>query len=664
MATVLNEVVVEIRAAQHPDAPLMLVSNPNAGKTTLFNQLTGLRHKTSNYPGTTLDLRSGTITLDGHTRLLYDMPGLYTLEGGLAEERIAIEAITAGDADTLRPGAIIQVVDSTNLVRNLFLAGQVLELGVPTVIALNMVDLAEKQGIEIDIESLEAHLGCPVVPIVARKGTGIESLLDACLSALKSRHVPPPPRLLDGLSNIDDEARYRWAETVGESCIIHPGQAISKKTEAVDAVLTHPVAGMVAFFGVLFAVFYMIFSIATLPMALIDRFFGEVGGWVGAAIPEGQLQSLIVNGVIAGVGGVLVFLPQICILFFCLSILEDTGYLSRAACVVDRWLRRVGLPGKAFVPMLSAHACAIPAIMSARIIEDRNDRLITILVLPLMTCSARLPVYLMMTALLFPASPLKGALVFTGAYALGLFTAMAMAFIFRRALVKKPPSPLMIELPSYKMPSLKTALLAAYDRSFIFMRKAGTVILAISIILWWLMSYPRLDGSATASAATDDASGAIVTQTPVDAANEAQLALSHSYAGRTGRLVEPVLEPLGFDWKIGVAIVASFAAREVVVSALSVIYGVGDEGTEDKSLLLDKLRTAKRADGTPVFTFATSASLLVFYVLAMQCLPTQAITHRETGSWKWAGLQVAYMTCLAYAASFIAYNAITFFGGA
>ena len=640
----------------------MLVSNPNAGKTTLFNQVTGLRHKTSNYPGTTLDLRSGTITLDGHTRLLYDMPGLYTLEGGLAEERIAIEAITAPDADTLRPGAIIQVIDSTNLVRNLFLAGQILELGVPTVIALNMVDLAEKQGIEIDIESLEGHLGCPVVPIVARKGTGIENLLDACASALKSEHVPRPPRLLEGLSNIDDEARYRWAETVGESCIIHPGQAISKKTEAVDAILTHPVAGMVAFFGVLFAIFYMIFSIATLPMALIDGFFGDVGGWVGAAIPEGQFQSLIVNGVIAGVGGVLVFLPQICILFFCLSILEDTGYLSRAACVVDRWLRHVGLPGKAFVPMLSAHACAIPAIMSARIIEDRDDRLITILVLPLMTCSARLPVYAMMTALLFPASPLKCAAVITGAYALGLFTAMAMAFIFRRALVKKPPSPLMIELPSYKMPSLKTALMTAYDRGIIFIRKAGTVILAISIILWWLMSYPRMNGSV--SAATDDASGAMAAQAAADDVNEAQLALSHSYAGRMGKLVEPVLAPLGFDWKIGVGIVASFAAREVVVSALSVIYGVGAEGSEDGSVLLDNLRAAKRPDGTPVFTFATSVSLLVFYVLAMQCLPTQAVTRRETGSWKWAGLQVAYMTVLAYGASFIAYNAIAFFGGA
>ena len=653
---------MENRAAQNLDAPIMLVSNPNAGKTTLFNQVTGLRHKTSNYPGTTLDLRAGTVALDGHTRTLYDMPGLYTLEGGMAEERIAIEAITATNASAARPGAIIQVIDSTNLVRNLFLTDQVLGLGVPTVIALNMMDLAEKQGIEIDIESLEAQLGCPVVPIIARKGIGIDSLLDACASVMESGRIPQPPKLFESLSKADDESRYRWAEKVGELCIVRQGNAISKKTEAVDAILTHPVAGMAAFFGVLFAVFYLIFSIATLPMDLIDGFFGRVGGWVSAVIPEGQFQSLMVDGVIAGVGGVLVFLPQICILFFCLSILEDTGYLSRAACVVDRWLRRVGLPGKAFVPMLSAHACAIPAIMSARIIEDRNDRLITILVLPLMTCSARLPVFAMVTALLFPTDPLKGAAVFTGAYALGICTAMGMAYIFRRVLVKKPPSPLMIELPSYKMPSVKTALFSAYDRGLVFMRKAGTVILAISIILWWLMSYPRMEDAV--SAATDDASSAIAAQSSADAFNDAQLALSHSYAGRMGRFVEPVLEPLGFDWKIGVGIVASFAAREVVVSALSVIYGVGDEGVEDDSLLLDKLRAAKRPDGTPVFTLATSVSLLVFYVVAMQCLHTQAVTRRETGAWKWAGLQVAYMTCLAYGMSFIVYNVITMAGPA
>ncbi len=358
----------------------------------------------------------------------------------------------------------------------------------------------------------------------------------------------------------------------------------------------------------------------------------------------------------------LTFLPQILLLFFFIGLMEDTGYMAHVAFLMDRIMKSVGLHGRAFVPMLSAHACAIPAIMSARIIEDRNDRLITILVLPLMTCSARLPVYAMMTALLFPASRLKGAAVFTGAYALGLFTAMAMAFIFRRALVKKPPSPLMIELPSYKMPSLKTALLAAYDRGIIFMRKAGTVILAISIILWWLMSYPRLDGSATASAATDDASGAIAAQTAAADTNEAQLALSHSYAGRMGRWVEPVLEPLGFDWKIGVGIVASFAAREVVVSALSVIYGVGDEGAEDDRFLLGKLRAAKRPDGTPVFTFATSVSLLVFYVLAMQCLPTQAVTKRETGHWGWALLQLVYMTCLAYVCSLIAFQSLTALG--
>lgn len=634
---------------------LLLVGNPNAGKTTLFNRLTGLRLKTANFPGTTLDLRQGITDLEGERHRLVDLPGLYSLDAAASEERVALEAILAQKADGIDPGAVILIVDATNLVRNLYLASQVLELGLPTVVALNMVDLARKANIQIDTEVLSNHLSCPVVPIAARSGEGLPELRRVCLDALHHGKAPAPPRLLraegDGVSRA---RRYDWAESVAEACQTMPEHRLGAKTELADRFLTHPVAGMLAFFAVLFGVFYLIFSFATVPMDWIDGTVGTFGAWLGGVLPEGQLNSLIVDGVIAGVGGVLVFLPQICILFFCISLLEDTGYLARAACVMDRVLRRVGLPGKAFVPMLSAHACAIPAIMSARVIENKHDRLVTILVLPLMTCSARLPVYAMVTALLFPTRPMLGALAFTGAYGLGLGAAMSMAFIFRQALVRTPVAPLAIELPQYKLPGVKTALLSAYDRGLVFVKKAGTVILAISIVLWFLMSYPRAD--VPAAAAPDITAGVSAEEWA------AQEQLRYSFAGRMGRVIEPVIEPLGFDWRIGVGIVASFAAREVVVSALSVIFGVGDAGAEQGSVLLDRLKEAVLPDGSPLFTTATAFSLLVFYVLAMQCLPTQVITRRETGSWKWALFQLGYMTLLAYFAALITFQGLRAFG--
>ncbi len=654
MATVVRDNEVSGDAPISRNAPLMLVSNPNAGKTTLFNQITGLRHKTQNFPGTTLDLRSGTVRFGGRERVIYDMPGLYTLKGCSGEERVAVQALTGFASKLDAPGSIILVIDATNLVRNLYLASQVLELRVPVVVALNMMDLAESAGTQIDVETLEAHLGCPVVPIVARKGTGVQRLLAVCDEVAEAGQKPEIPRLLRNSENLSDELRYRWAETVGASAVRETRSERGAKTARVDAFLLHPVGGMAAFFAMLFGMFYLIFSIASLPMNLIDGVFGSLSAWTARQLPPGPFQSLISDGVIAGVGGVLVFLPQICILFFCISILEDTGYLARAACVVDRVLRRVGLPGKAFVPMLSAHACAIPAIMATRVIEDRKDRLVTILVLPLMTCSARLPVYAMVTALLFPASPLKGAALFTAAYTLGLVAALSMAFVLRKTLVKSSPQPLMIELPSYKVPSVKTAFLAAYDRAKLFVRKAGTNILAISIVLWWMMSYPK---SPAPEISPEQAASLAQQGVSVDDWTQ-QYALEHSFAGRLGHAIEPVIAPLGYDWRIGVGIVASFAAREVVVSALSVIYGVGADDSEGGSLLIGRLAAATHADGTPVFGFATCVSLLVFFVLAMQCLPTLAVTRRETGGWKWAGIQLVYMSALAYGAALVAYQGL------
>ncbi len=630
------------------DTSVVLVGNPNVGKTTLFNKLTGLRLKTANFPGTTLDIREGRITLDGVSHELIDMPGLYSLDSATAEERIAVNAILNPDTSVHKASLIILILDATNLIRNLFFASQILELGIPTVIALNMIDLSQKAGIQIDLEALEKHVGVPIAPIIARTGKGLNALQQRAAEELDRKVAPSRPMLLANIPDPDHANRYDWAETVFESCVVRKGGEGGAKTELADRVLTHPIGGVAIFVGVLFAVFYLIFSFASIPMDFIDGIVGGFGGWVRTYLPGGLVQDLIVDGIIAGVGGVLVFLPQIAILFFCLSILEDTGYLARAACVMDVHLRRVGLPGKAFVPILSAHACAIPGIMAARIIEDRRDRLAAILVLPLLSCSARLPVYAMVTALLFPDSAIKGAAIFTGAYILGIVAAMTMAFVFRRTLLKGPMQPLMIELPNYKVPSIRTALMAAYDRARVFVRKAGTVILAISVVLWWLMTFPQPPEIVS----TDTTEVQVV-----------QDSISYSFAGRLGRVIEPAIAPLGYDWRIGVGIISSFAAREVVVSSFSVIFGV--EETEDEggsSVLLEKLRVAKRDDGSKLFTFATSVSLLIFYVLAMQCLPTQAVTRRETGGWKWAAFQLGYMSALAYTASLISYQVLNGLG--
>jgi ferrous iron transport protein B len=415
------------------------------------------------------------------------------------------------------------------------------------------------------------------------------------------------------------------------------------------------------------AVFFLIFRLAHIPMDLIDGLFSGLGAWIAGRMPESDFRNLLVKGVIGGVGGMLVFLPQICILFFCLSLLEDTGYLARAAFVMDRLMRRVGLPGKAFVPLLSAHACAIPAIMATRVIEDKRDRLVTILVLPLVSCSARIPVYSMLAALLFAHDAWKAALVFAGAYALGIVAAIAAAFVLKRTILKGETRPLVLELPSYKMPSLRTALLTMLDRGWIFIRKAGSVILLISIALWALATYPKsapppeaVSLLQQAATRTGDQAEELRAQADVLISHSA---LSHSAAGQFGHWIEPALRPLGFDWQIGIGIISSFAAREVIVSTLAVVYGVGEEAAEkNPESLYDSMRRATHSDGSKIFTTATCASLLVFYVLAMQCLSTQVITRRETNSWKWPVIQLVYMTVLAYTASLVVFQTLRAFG--
>jgi ferrous iron transport protein B len=646
---------------------LVLAGNPNGGKTTLFNALTGLRAQTANYPGTTVECRVGHFSVRDETIEIVDLPGFYDLQAISEEERVAVDVITGRSVKTGKPDAAIVVADAMNLSRSLFLVSQIIEMKLPVVVALNMMDLAEAAGIRIDAAKLAQALSCPVVPLVARSGRGLGELRRA-IEHLKTSPVPATaPTICAGCSGCRFRSRYAWTDAIAGHCVEHSPRATHPWTERLDAVLTHPVIGVLVFFGVMLGVFFLIFRIAQIPMDLIDAMFSNLGSWIEHHMAAGDLRSLLVKGGIGGLGGMLVFLPQICILFFCLSLLEDTGYLARAAFVMDRLMRGVGLPGKAFVPLLSAHACAIPAIMASRVIEDKRDRLVTILVLPLVSCSARIPVYSMLAALLFAHDAWKAALVFSGAYVLGLVAAIVAALALKHTILKGETHPLVLELPSYKLPSLRTAILLMLDRAWVFIRKAGTVILLISIALWVLATYPKSAPPAEAVALQEQA--ARFTGPSADALQEqagrliSHSALENSAAGHLGRWIEPAIRPLGFDWQIGIGIVSSFAAREVVVSTLSVVYGVGENAAEkNPESLYDSLRRARRTNGTKVFTTATCASLLVFYVLAMQCLATQAITRRETNSLKWPVFQLGYMTVLAYVASLLVFQGLRAFG--
>ncbi|MCA9260498.1 MAG: ferrous iron transport protein B [Planctomycetales bacterium] len=649
----------DLRADASPPT-IALVGNPNAGKTTLFNRLTGLRAQTANFPGTTVECRTGRLNLDGQIAKLIDLPGLYSLEPATPDERVACEALRGVVAGSRLPDVVLLVLDATNLERNLFLASQALELGLPVVAALSMVDLAEKHQIEIDASALSEELGCPVIATAARSGRGVAELTSALVDATRRRASPRPGEMLEacaGCTGCQYAARYDWAERVGAAAVRGTGEAHGQLTEKLDRWLTHRIGGLVSFASVMLLTFTLIFWVAQYPMEWIDLLFGAASSTVSGWLPAGDLRSLITDGLVGGVGGMLVFLPQICLLFFTLALLEDSGYLARAAFVMDRLMHRVGLPGKAFVPLLSAHACAIPAVMATRVIDDRRDRLATIFVIPLMTCSARIPVYAMVMALMFPHEPLTAALVFTSAYVLGIVAALGTAWLCKRTFLPGSTKPLVIELPHYRRPSLRNALLLTWDRATVFIKSAGTTILVISLAMWALATYPKTDRTEmpgeiqeqlTALEAAGDDAGAEVL--------EARVQLERSLIGRLGRGIEPIFQPLGFDWKMSVGVLSSFAAREVIVSTLAVLYGVGEDEASEQESLTERLRAARRGDGSPVFAAATCLSLLVFYTLAMQCLPTQAVVRRETGSWRMPIAQLVYMSLLAYVAALVVYQ--------
>jgi len=693
-----------------------LVGNPNSGKTTLFNALTGLRQKTGNYPGVTVERKEGiAYTQHGDKIRILDLPGSYSLNARSPDEQILLDALVGRIEGEPLPDGVICCIDASNRERNLFLASQVLELGRPTVLVLNMMDVAESRGMKIDTAKLEESLGVPVIPTVAHKGKG---LVDVRLSLSRNdlpagrRNVEIPaflrpaiqemapilrrnghrdPQtaeaeaylLLSGESHLlrtspestrarlwhqklDREypgwrsqlitSRYAW---IGDLCRdalrrFNPGKP--SFSDRVDRFLLHPAGGFAALILVFSILFYSIFKLATPLMDAVEGLVGWFSERVAAVMPPGEVQSLVVDGVLGGVGAVVVFLPQIMILFFFIAMLESTGYMARAAFLLDRVMSRVGLHGRSFVPLLSSYACAVPGIMATRTIESPKDRLITILVAPFMTCSARLPVYLVMIAALLPTGPGHAwtkSLLMLGLYFLGTMTALGFAWFFRKTLMRGASPNMVMELPAYKMPRWGSVVREMWDRAWIFLRRAGTVIFALSIILWFLMSYPKAGSEMTAASEPAERSEVTESEIQTTDAGLAPRQLEESFAGRLGSWVEPVFAPLGYDWKITIGVIASFAAREVFVSTLAIAYAVDES---DESSLLDRIRNATHPDGTPVYTPLTCLSILVFFVFALQCISTIAVVKRETQSWRWPVFQFAYMFAFAWLASFIVYQ--------
>ncbi len=651
---------------------IALAGNPNAGKTTLFNSLTGLNQRVANYPGVTVERKDGMWKLPNGSAKLIDLPGLYSLDATSIDEQIARDILVGEIAGIPKPDAVIAVVDATNLERNLYLVTQLFEYNVPIVVALTMIDVFEKQKHEIDIAKLSGHLKVPVIEINAKRGRGTSDLAKRVAEVVGT--VPQKPFELNGgmeaVENGKIFARYNFISNVVQESVKHNDKEEHRISEKIDKILTHKFFGLLFLVLILMLVFQAIFSWAELPMGLLENVFGAVGDLVRSRMSEGILTDLIVDGIIAGVGGVLVFLPQILLLFLFISVLEDTGYLARAAFLLDKLMSKVGLHGKAFLPLMSSFACAIPGIMATRTIEGRRDRFATIMIAPFMSCSARLPVYTLIIGAFFAGQSFfgfisVGAVLMLSMYALGIMIAVVVAFILKRTILKAPPPPFIMELPPYRLPNVRTVIQNMFTRAGLFVKRAGTVILTLSILLWAMMNFPRQSQQditnlqvhieQTCNCPPEEARKQAETQAKSDI-------LRNSLAGRLGRTIEPVIKPLGYDWRIGIGLFSAFAAREVFVSTMSILYSVGKDDNAESQPLLQAIRDARDDNGERIWSPLLGLSTMVFFLLAMQCVSTLAIVRRETNSWRWPIFMTVYMCGLAYLASFLIYQGGKFLG--
>ena len=613
-----------------------LLGSPNAGKTTLFNALTGLRARVGNYPGVTVERREASLDLDGTSATLIDLPGTYGLEPISADEEV-VRDVLAGDVEGVtQPDALLVVADACSLSRALPFIGEALHLGRPICLVLSMLDELAARGGAIDLTRLEDALGVPVVGVVGHRGRGLKQLrtLLAEPANWSTPAILPPT---------DRGERAAWAESIGDHVIEAPPDRHSL-TARVDRVVLHPLWGSLLFAAVMVTFFQLIFSAAGPAMDWIDATIGSGATWLRTTMPEGWLVDLLADGLIAGVGSVVIFLPQIVILFSLLSLLEGLGYMARAAFLIDRLMGRIGLEGRAFVALISSWACAVPGIMATRTIPSPRDRLVTILVAPLMTCSARLPVYALLISAFVPERTVWGPIGLQGLVLLALYVggtgaALGVAALFKKTLVQGDGLPFAMELPTYRWPTLRVWSSQVLESAGMFLRRAGTIILTASLVLWVLLTFPKVEAPME-----------------LDETAAAAWSLEHSAAGRLGHAIEPALAPLGFDWKIGVGLIASLAAREILVATLAQIYATGAE--EDVGSLREALRADQWPDGRPVFDAATVGALLVFFVFALQCTSTLAIMRRETNSWRWPAFAFSYLLALAYGASFLTHRVI------
>jgi ferrous iron transport protein B len=693
---------------------IALVGNPNSGKSSLFNVLTGLNQKVGNFPGVTVDKKTGHANISENcTANIIDLPGTYSLYPKRSDEWVSYKVLLNQDAD-LKPQMIVLVADASNLKRNLLFCTQIIDLKIPVVIAFSMMDLAKHKGIKIDIPGLERELGVPIVAINPRKNKGIAALKKAIEFTAENIHSAPRnfidsealapgavvavqglfPHissytalhylinhehfiLTDELQQKVEQAetdnlfnptrtqaeeimqRYARIKQVMQHTVVEDGPLEkSLFTEKLDNILMHRVWGYLIMITVLFLLFQSIFWVAQYPMDAIEWGFGKMGAWFSHILPAGWASDLFVNGILAGLSGIFLFVPQIMILFGLITLLEDSGYMARISFLTDKLMRKVGLNGKSVMPMISGFACAVPAIMSARNIENKKERLLTIMITPLMSCSARLPVYTILIALVIPHKVYLGfiglqGLVMMGLYLFGTFMALVVAWVMKWFIKSNERSFFILELPVYRSPRWKNALTTMIEKAKIFVMDAGKVIMVISLLLWGLSTY----GPAKKMRAVTQQFNAMLLADP---AQEAQInkqrktaLLQNSFAGTLGKAIEPVIAPIGFDWKIGIALITSFAAREVFVGTMATLYSVGED--ENENTLRQKMGAAVRADGSKVYDLATGLSLLIFYVLAMQCMSTLAVVKRETRSWKWPVIQFVYMTVLAYTMSWLIY---------